>query len=318
MRVRLPAPLSRLGVAAAGLLLVLTGACDKGPGSSGASPAPMAAPRPRPARRVAPRRVRRPPPRRASRPAVAPAPRAACLRKGRLRTLRLASLSRVSFWGRQGRVRRAVWRKRAPFLGDDGQVQRVKGGFLAAWVQPERGSPWRQPQVGEARRKGLGFVGIRRLALARGWTGTEILGTALRELDGDGRPELLVWYRWVSGPAQKPDTRTVERLAVVDLKGPKLQGLVDLGQAPGVVDKTGCEALVRLGDLRCAGKPSLYVTRTCPGRGAKPGAAGSPKRRYTTVELRYDASEDRYAAPARFGAPDRPSSGLQRTPARVH
>lgn len=215
------------------------------------------------------RRVRTAP-KPATRPAVnkrrvtTPAPRTArkCWNNGRASVLPLKKLAKASPWGRLTKTQQKGLVARAGFMKRGGELQKIGAQFAVAWPRcPGDGSSC-QLFAGLATGK-TKLRTVRKVLVDQGWRDSDIEGSALFDVDRDGKPELLV-YSIAMGKSQGAVGSTWERsLAILSLPALKLQGRMSLGSGGAASIHRSCKVTLRRADRLCTGVPQIFETASC-------------------------------------------------------
>jgi hypothetical protein len=135
----------------------------------------------------------------------------------------------------------------------------------------------------------------RKLALAktRGDWNPSWANTALMDIDGDRKPELLVYYRRCASfmPGSGCSSETI--LGIYTVPDLKRQGELVVGEFGALAARGDCEAGdVIASDPRCTGNPDLFVKLSCKDRSA---GENSPEQKLWEI-YSYQKDTDRFVA----------------------
>lgn len=234
-----------------------------------------------------------------ARPAVA---RPRCYRGGRASRFDLDALAKKSPWLALSEAARKALAARASKetkLGAVDGLELQKTGasrYAGAWMRCK--SDTCRLYAGVFALRGGKFRLRKKVELASGWAGSEINATALADVDGDGRRELVVKYYVVATPEPAVGSTNETSLAIFAL--PTLTSQLDqtIGRGGEATIHEKCTATVRSQDRRCSGRPDLIVRLTCERHPSMCGPKmGDPCKEANTTAYTYDAAKDRWLAP---------------------
>ena len=141
-------------------------------------------------------------------------------------------------------------------------LQPWRRGALLGWIHCHNSCRIR---IGLARLVKGKLKVYRRVTLPHtGWSdyGATIRGSAISDLDGDGKKELLVSYSVDTTPERAVGSKSFTYLAVLALPKLKLQGEFNTGRS-GASVHTHCEVTLSRVDPTCSGHPRIIRRSKC-------------------------------------------------------